>query len=151
MCVIVDGNVAHEVFHKTVTEDGTPVREWLETGSGRLVFGGKLAKELEHADAARRYLIELTRQGRAIRVPPDKVKRAVEDLTRVQSLKSNDPHVIALARITGARVLFSRDQDLHNDFKNAAIIARPRGRVYTSRKHRRLLHHDSSCGHRREG
>jgi hypothetical protein len=149
MCVIVDVNVASEVFRATPSERGVPIRDWVINGDGCFVFGGQLADELFRYSAARRFLIELGRQGRAARMPRDKIEAETKRLRAIKCLASDDPHVIALARVSGARVLFSSDTDLHGDFKNSALVANPRGRVYTSKTHRRLLHHDASCGLKR--
>ena len=46
---------------------------------------------------------------------------------------SDDPHVIALARISGARLLCSNDKDLQQDFGTKNLIDRPRGKVYSTR------------------
>ena len=151
MCVIVDVNVASEVFRSPPTKRGLPIRDWLTEGDGCVVYGGRLANELFKYGAARRFLIELGRQGRAARIPQGRIDKETDRLQAGQHLTSNDPHVIALARVSGARVLFSADTDLHADFKNARWVSKPRGRVYSSRKHRRLLHHDSSCGRRGAG
>ena len=66
--------------------------------------------------------------------------------------KSNDPHVLALALVSGARLLYSNDPDLIEDFKNPEIISNPRGKVRTTardddttRVHRRLLAHLDLC------
>jgi hypothetical protein len=74
-----------------------------------------------------------------------------EEWLRTQELRSNDPHVIALARASGARTLCSRDRELHKDFKNPALVNDPRGSVYQSPSHRHLLGHTSGCPGRRLG
>ena len=43
---------------------------------------------------------------------------------------SNDFHIIALAQLAGARMLYSRDRELHQDFRNSKLVDRPRGKVY---------------------
>ncbi|MYH42126.1 MAG: hypothetical protein F4017_01170 [Acidimicrobiaceae bacterium] len=48
------------------------------------------------------------------------------------SCRSDDHHVIALAQISGARLLFSNDKDLHKDFKNRQLIDQPTGTVYST-------------------
>ena len=60
--------------------------------------------------------------------------------------KSNDPHVLALALVSGARLLYTNDAALIDDFGNPEIVAKPRGKVYTTARnadvtnaHRRLL------------
>ena len=47
-------------------------------------------------------------------------------------LRSNDPHVIALAQVSGSRLLYSRDGDLQKDFKDRSLIDSPRGSVYST-------------------
>ena len=62
------------------------------------------------------------------------------------SCRSNDQHIIALAHVGGARLLYSNDGDLHDDFDDKGLIDNPRGKVYSTRKkknftraHERLL------------
>ena len=47
---------------------------------------------------------------------------------------SNDVHVLALALVSGARLLYTNDAALIMDFKNSKVIANPRGKVYTTSK-----------------
>ena len=62
-------------------------------------------------------------------------KDAVEDKqTTLKGLKSNDEHLIALALVGGAKLLFSGDKDLHHDFKE--IVG---GDVYKTKDHVHLL------------
>lgn len=63
-------------------------------------------------------------------------------------LRSNDPHILALARASGARLLYTADKDLIADFKNPRIVSRPRGKVYSGAANARLLA-GASCGSRR--
>ena len=65
---------------------------------------------------------------------------------------SDDPHLLALAQVSGARLLYSNDSDLQDDFKNRRLIDNPRGRVYSTRVnrqftrvHRRLLQRNDLC------
>ena len=56
-----------------------------------------------------------------------------------QECKSNDHHIIALARISRARLLYTIDSALQQDFKNRHLLSRPRGRIYRSHKNESLL------------
>lgn len=141
MCVIVDANLASVVFGSPAHPDFAPVIDWLH-GEGRLVYGGQLTRELEKAGRVRKYLLELNRAGRALPYPD----AALETEARRVRCRSNDPHVIALARVSGARTLCSRDTLLHADFKDAKLVSSPRGMVYQSSSHRPLLRHTASCG-----
>ena len=37
-------------------------------------------------------------------------------------IRSNDPHVLALARVSGARLLYAEDGDLMTDFKDKRFV-----------------------------
>ena len=68
-------------------------------------------------------------------------KKRVEDRQRKLSgklprLKSDDPHIIALAIVAKVKLLVSGDKDLHDDFKNHPSI---KGKVYQNQKHKKLL------------
>lgn len=52
---------------------------------------------------------------------------------------SNDAHVVALARISGARVVATKDIQLHVDIKNKTLLDNPRGSVYQDESHAHLL------------
>ena len=77
---------------------------------------------------------EWLRQGLlrgSVRDTPD---RQVDDEARAlassEDLRSNDRHVLALARLSGARLLYSRDEALRDDFRNVKLLAGPRGKLY---------------------
>ena len=53
--------------------------------------------------------------------------------------RSDDPHVLALARVSGVRLLYRADKDLIADFKDKRFIDNPRGRVYSSAANASLL------------
>lgn len=63
-------------------------------------------------------------------------------------LNSNDPHALALAKISGARLLFTDDLALRKDFKDRKILGKgKRGQVYSKKSHKHLLT-DRACVHR---
>ena len=153
MCVIIDANLASLVFSTPPDPDFVPVLSWLydTDADGCLVYGGRLTQELLMLSGTWRPLVQLLRAGRAILVPCEKI--AAEE-ARVESLRlcrSNDAHVIALARVSGARVLCSKDRTLHQDFKNRQLISNPRGQVYQAKEHAHLLRHSQSCRRVRKG
>jgi hypothetical protein len=148
MCLIVDTNLASQVFGPQPQPDFTPIIDWLTlpTRNGILAVGGQLRNELDNISCARRFIKTLNQAGRA-RIFPD---QAIEDAAGLiaKACISDDAHVIALARISGARILCSHDTDLHEDFTNPAIINSPRGRVYQKKSHAHLLRkfgHTTAC------
>ncbi len=148
MCVIVDANVASLLFRREPDCDFLPVFQWLQDPrrDGCLVFGGQLAEELRRVRGGRGYLLQLNRAGRARRIPDAEVGSEERCVLGTGLCRSDDPHIIALARASGARTLCSHDHSLHVDFKNLRLISKPKGKVYQSRTHSGLLTHTTSCG-----
>ena len=133
--MIVDASVVGEMFSGDDASAGKAILNWLNDRKGTLVVGGKLLKELNRgsnkfAEWARQALLREVMR----RVEDTKVDRRTKLLIEDGNCKSNDPHVIALAQLGGARLLYSKDEDLQQDFKNKTLIDTPRGKVYpTSR------------------
>ena len=154
MCAILDADVVHEVFATDSHEAGKRFFDWINTGRGRLVIGGKLTIELSRASIKFRQWAKIAGiKGRVRTVQDIEVNQRVEELAQVSSFYSNDIHIIALAQISGARLLYSKDGALHKDFTNKELIDQPRGKVYStsrggefSKNHQRLLEDRGLCG-----
>ena len=153
MCAIVDNNVRHEVFgtHDTQTPAGKLFLDWLDSGRGVLVVGGHLRRELGEYRRFQLWLETAVQFGRARQIDDAQVDRETDEMSS-QGIRSDDPHILALARISGARLLFTNDRDLQQDFGDSAIVQGTRGRVYTTversdvrRTHRQLLRRTDLC------
>ena len=103
-------------------------------------------KELARDRRFFQWLRSALRNGRARSVPDEVVDDHASRLRREGGCISNDPHVLALALVSGARLLYTNDTALIEDFGNREIVARPRGKVYTTARtanvtdaHQRLL------------
>jgi hypothetical protein len=143
--VIIDANLASIVFGIPPDSDFIPVLEWLTRKGGCLVYGGKLADELWRIESSRRLIRALQQAGRANLIDKSELEVEEMNLKEVNLCQSNDLHIIALARVSGARTLCSHDITLHKDFKNPKLISKPRGSIYQNARHKRLLRHTSSC------
>jgi hypothetical protein len=138
MCLIVDANVVPEVFLPT-GKDFMSVHRALRDGRATAVRGGtKLREEYDRLGKLRRVLLEFDRRGSLRAVPDAAVDRESHSLRDAGTCRSDDEHVIALARVSGARLLCSRDGDLHGDFTNPKLLS-PRGAVYQRSSHRHLI------------
>lgn len=144
MCVIVDANCRDLFFSADPPAEALPVRQWVVAGNGCVVIGGLLLVELSGSAEARRILATWKRSGKAL-APPDARYLAESAVVSAMQIQSDDPHVLALARASGARTLYSHDVALHADFTDPAIINDPRGSVYQTPAHRHLLVHTSGC------
>ena len=147
MCAIIDNDVVAEAFGDKRTPAGKAFRDRLANGL-RLIVGGKLLAELDQNSAFRTWRLVMGRAGLVQTVPRESVDVAAQRLVDEGSCSSNDQHVIALARIGGADLLYSNDRKLHKDFK--VLVG---GLVYTTRRsggalnttHKRLLARRNLC------
>ena len=153
MCAIIDANVAHEVFGSNLQSAGERFFDWIERGTKRLVVGGMLREELEQSsEEFRKWARVAVRTGKIRIVNNNDVDERTRELENEGGYESNDPHVLALAQVSGARLLYSNDSDLQEDFDNKDLIDNPRGKVYSTRhsknfqrSHRGLLNNRDLC------
>lgn len=143
MCLILDANCLHKVFPST-DEEFLPVKNAITSGSAKLVYGGaKLLEEYMRVATAWRMIVALDRAGRTRKVNDSEVDSKESELKVAGQLQSDDPHVIALAMVSGVRLLCSHDTNLHADFTNPNLL-RPRGSVYQYASHKHLIR--QHCG-----
>ncbi|SMN12031.1 hypothetical protein SPBRAN_234 [uncultured Candidatus Thioglobus sp.] len=133
MCLILDANMYGLYVNKH--EDMCPARKWVEA-EGKIAYSPteKFAKEL-HTGRMKDTFAEYRRSGKLKKIDKEEVEQKEKDLT---GLKSDDPHIIALAIVGKVKLLVSADEDLHTDFKN--IVG---GKVYQNAQHKRLLKADT--------
>ena len=147
VCAIIDNDVVSEAFGDKGTPAGKAFRDRLANGL-RLIVGGKLLEELDQNGTFRKWRLVMGQRGLVQTVSKKCVDIAARRLLDEGSCLSNDHHVIALARLGGADLLFSNDRKLHRDFKN--LVG---GVVYTTRSsggslnttHKRLLARRNLC------
>jgi predicted nucleic acid-binding protein len=143
MCLIIDTNVVHKVFLSS-DADHQPVRRALAKHKATLVYGGELRREYLRNGKFCAILRRLDQSGAAKLFPDDEIDVKTKALAQAGGYQSDDPHILALAIVTGARVLCSDDDALSADFKNKKLIDNPRGSVYRQAKHVHLL--SKHCG-----
>ena len=139
MCIIVDANKLGAFLADPAGEDSRPIRRWLDRGAGSLVYstGGRFGQEIRGRVRAK--LADYVRAGRAKLVPESRFAADERSLEARAGLRSDDPHVLALARTAGVRLLYTGDRNLILDFKDKNFIDRPRGKVYSGAHNARLL------------
>ena len=151
MCAIIDANVRHEVFGDNQSPAGKFFLNWLlDKGGARLAVGGKLWAELNSYRKFQPLFADLLRRSKVVKCNDDSVNAEAALIDDV--CQSNDSHILALARISGARLLYTNDLDLQEDFGDPHIINGPRGLIYTTVKnknitktHRALLNRKDLC------
>jgi hypothetical protein len=101
--------------------------------------------ELYRMSGPSRMIVGLVRAGKAIVIDHVRVNNETETVRALKICKSDDEHVIALARLSGARLLCTEDADLMSDFKNLTLVPSPKGRIYRKAAHKIMLSHTNSC------
>lgn len=139
MCIIVDANSIGGMLRDPADQDAAPVRQWIEKRRGGIVYSteGRFGSEI--VGKAKAKLQEYYRAGKARFVPYDEFRETEIRLLQDGRLRSDDSHVIALAKAAHVRLLYTKDVALMRDFTNKRIINSPRGKVYSSSRNRRLL------------
>lgn len=142
MCMIIDNDVRDRVFFKPDDRDFDDLHSCLigdRLPAVRIVYGGKLRREYLERPKVMKQLEELDRKGQA-RVVSDALVDEETAVLRASGLcRSNDVHVIALARVGKVGLLCTCDTALMRDFKTKALIDKPRGKVYNRESHNELL------------
>ena len=144
MCAIVDANSWPEVFSPDRPAAAEAFYRWLTGGNGSVVLGGRLRGEVSSGRRRKEQIRQLLLSGVLVSIPDERVAKEENALEASRSCRSDDAHIIALARVGGARLLYSKDRELHADFTNRRLLAH--GKVYSTQRgprltqdHRRLL------------
>ena len=135
MCLILDTD-NYGLFLAPDNEAMKPVRDWIDNKNGKIAYSpvGKMKNELERYPKMRNRFTQYRRAGKLKDFSREAVEQRKKELS---GLRSNDPDIIALAQVSGVRVLVSSDTNLHADFKS--II---KGKIYQTEAHWRLLRGD---------
>ena len=150
MCAILDNDVCAEVFGNKRTPAGKGFLNWLDS-KGHLVSGGQNKRELDGNNTFQAWWQQATLAGRTTLINDNQVAQLQRQLEDKKECRSNDSHIIALAQISGARLLYSNDSALTDDFRDRDLVPNPRGRVYSTNvtedfsSHRRKLLRQSHC------
>ncbi|WP_424945742.1 hypothetical protein [Candidatus Spongiihabitans sp.] len=140
MCIIIDTNKIHDFLKDPPSDDTQPIHIWLAQKGGSFVYttDGKYGEELK---TVKYRLLEYVRKGQARVFTEKQTAPEKEHLENLGQHISNDIHILALAKASGARLLYTGDKDLMADFKKKAIID-PRGKIYSGSGHKNLLKKD---------
>ena len=136
MCIVMDANMFSQ-FRDPANENMEPVWNWLRKKNGKIAYSNTRKFEEEWERGGVTGLIKLLRQsGQLKEILSQEVEAKENELNLTGAIRSDDPHIIALAIIAGVKVLVSNDRRLHEDFKNRDLVG---GSVYQTKSHSRLL------------
>lgn len=120
-----------------VGEDRTPAISefviWVtaDDRNGCIVFGGsKYRTEMYKVERFKIWAEQLLLAGKAVVVDDKQVDLEEAALIENDDARSDDPHIIALALVSQARLLVSDDNKLKRDFTNVRLLRKPKGKLY---------------------
>ena len=127
MCVrtILDASAFGHLCSGTKNSAGYQLRKWIDRRDGGVIVYstyGKYGEELGKRGKVRELIRSLIDDGKAIDIDSTDVEAALNLIPDNPLRKSDDPHILALARAGMATVLFSCDDDLCKDFSNVRVI-----------------------------
>lgn len=127
MCVraIVDASLASKFVHEK-TGSVARLRKWIDRKDGLLVYWsvGKFGEEMRKTRRLLELLNRYRQKGSAHLVSSEFAAISMERIDRAR-MKSNDPHVLALALAGEALVLAACDGRLRQDFTNRELLGSP--------------------------
>ena len=144
MCVIIDTCKLDEF--KNNAGDARHIRSRVREGLLEVVYSthGRFRDEFRKQSKALSLFLELRRGKKARQVGESELKEKMKELPpklRSDTAKNDDRHILALALASGARLLYTNDGPLSQDFTDSAVIMKPKGKVYLSHeKHAHLLY-----------
>ena len=108
MCAILDANVVGRVFGAERPAAAQAFFEWIDSGRGRLVLGARLRRELDRNGEFQRRRRQTVLAGRVTLLKDQAVDDRAQLLGMVGQVPVRRPHVVAVAQLSGARLLFER-------------------------------------------
>lgn len=136
MCAILDANTFHK-FKDPSNEDMVPVWKWLENKNGKIVYSNSKKFEEEWFRRGMDDIRDQLMRSGQLKLVSQNIEKEENKLKDI--IKSDDPHIIALALISKVKVLISDDRKLIQDFKEHIS----QGKVYKTKGHKHLLTKDT--------
>ena len=110
------------MFGKVRRPCANEMLDWMNSKKCRVVIGGKLKRELYGHGPFAAWAQTAILDGRLRQVDDQVVDRREVEVGETGYCLSDDPHVIALAQLSGGRLLYSEDGALRDDFKEKRLL-----------------------------
>lgn len=142
MCIVVDTNCLGRVLNRKSAEhdEFKPVLDWILDGKGTFVIGG--STYLGEAIGYLKIFAELAKVNKIV----DINKQQVDDqeawaAAQIQHPDFDDPHLVALLRVSGCKLICSLDARAYPYLKHELFFspAARRPRIYNQRGNADLL------------
>ena len=141
MCIVIDACTLAAVF-KSSDLAFDPVRKWILAGKGKMVFGGSTyAAELSKVGSLLNLVAELSRQRKTVVLKKGVVDSAEKVIKEMEESNDfDDPHIVAIVRESGCRVVCTLDRRSDKFLRNRRFYPNgTRPSIYRSNSHSHLL------------
>lgn len=153
MGIVVDPPLLVHVLNKNSALHAkySPVNKWVLEGSAKIVVGGlKFQKEMKGLVSILPLLSNLERKGKIYRVDTDEVENEVSLILNIENSKDfDDPHLIALVRLSQVKLICIEDPRAHKYLRRSDFYWNEKNRrpkLYTRFKNKTLLNKENLCG-----
>ena len=138
MCCIVDNSVVGELVSRRTPRSKLFLKLQLARKI-RIATCGELKKEYGKHQAAIDFFVRVRRNNLLDDIDDEQIDAEKDLVVKAAQPKSNDLHVLALARVSGARVIATDDRALQEDIGNKKLLDAPRGKVFSNENQRHLF------------
>jgi len=145
MAIVIDVNCLARVFNASNVDHVkfAAVRTFIETGVGKVVYGGtKYKDELRKAGRYLAVILELRKAGRAIAIRDEAVDKVTQVVAKaVVGTDCDDPHIIGLLAASNCALLCSVDKRSYGFIRDRKFYAKDnvRVKIYCSDRNAKLL------------
>lgn len=149
MCIVIDPPSLVPIFKDADPEhlEFSAVKEWIFSGPGKLIMGGtKYKSELARVASVLNVIRELEKQRKIIRKDDDLVDADEAEVKKIEpALDFDDPHLVALVRLSGCKLICIRDPRAHRFLRKNSLYqsSKHRPKLYTRLKNAKLLCKDN--------
>lgn len=144
MCIVIDTNNISRVFNTSNIEHKNyePVLNWILKGKGKIIIGGtSFNNEIKKNYRFLVFLQELSKHNKVVsfkEIEVDKLESEIKELIP-PSLDFDDPHIVALLKISKCRLICSEDKRAFEYFKSRKIFQGHTPKIYSGLKNQDLL------------
>lgn len=143
MCIVIDVNVLPNVFQSTNADhqEFKYIKDWIINGKGKLVYGGTdFINEIPVK--FRRIINQLKIANKVVLANGKDVDNYTKEVKKIiQHRDFDDPHLVALLKITGCKLIASNDIRAYPYFRHQVFfgVSRNRPKIYSGSGNRNLL------------
>ena len=143
MCIIIDANTLPSVFDSNAANhiEFKHVLDWINNGKGKLVYGGTKYKQELNRNYLKLFSI-YSRARKAVLCNDGEVDAETKKVAAViQHPDFDDPHLVALLRVSGCKLICSLDERAYTYFHHKSFFtpASTRPKIYKSSRNADLL------------